>query len=194
VKRILLDVDGVLCDFIGGVITLASEITGRPHRVEDVTRFDFAAELGLDPEEARGVKSVISNTEGWWQGLAVLPGAIEGVARLREVAEVYIVTSPWNSCRTWLHDRETWLKRHFDIPHSHVLACSAKHLVAGDLFVDDKTETCVAWDDAQASWWQNEDGTKGETFAVQWRTPHNRRDEWTGRSARSWSELLEWAR
>lgn len=191
-KRVLLDVDGVLADFIGSVLATLKVITGEVRHPYEVDRFDFCEALSLPPVTARVVKDRISNERGWWSSLSVFPGAVEGVAALRSVADVYIVTSPWNSCHTWLHEREAWLKRWFDIPHSRVIATSAKHCVAGDVFVDDKTETLVKWDDEQGSMWQMPDGSQGRTRAVQWETPHNRRDEWHGDSTRSWSQLVGW--
>lgn len=182
-KRVLLDVDGVLCDFIDGVLDLVHETTGRRHTREHVTAFDFAASLKLSRDEAALVKKAISYRANWWSSLPVLDGAQLGVERLREVAEVFIVTSPWNSCPTWLHEREAWLKRHFQIPHSHVLVGSAKHIVAGHMLVDDKTETLRDWSRAH--------GHLGG-IGVQWQTPHNRADEWAGLSTQSWDELLGW--
>lgn len=177
---ILLDCDGVLSDFIGPVCALASSVTGRTHAPADVTRFDFASCLELTPLEKRQVTDYISMSTGWWSQLPILPGAREGVARLQDLGDVYIVTSPWNSCATWLHEREAWLKRHFNIPHSRVLAGSAKHLVSGDIFVDDKTETLVNWCERQSS-----------GIAVQWITPHNRLDGWKGHSTNNWARLAE---
>ncbi len=193
-KRVLLDCDGVLSDFIGSVCDLVRCHGGGNRTPAEVTEFDFCKSLNLDVDVAREVKREISTTPGWWSSLKVLPGALEGVAALREVADVYIVTSPWNSCRSWLCQRETWLKRHFDIPHARVIATSAKHLVSGDMLVDDKTETCVAWDLEQGAAWRMPDGSSGETRAVQWQTPHNRRDAWSGHSTSSWAQLLEWCK
>lgn len=179
---VLLDVDGVLADFIGAVLrSLSALVPGRRHVHEDITRFDFVSELKLTADEKKAVMSAIGGKE-FWPRIDPFPGAREGVARLREIADVYIVTSPWNSCETWLHARESWLRRHFDIPHSHVLAGSAKHICAGDYFVDDKTETLQRWRAAR--------GRVGT--AIQWETPHNRFDGWNGPSTRSWDQLCSW--
>jgi hypothetical protein len=66
-KRILLDVDGVLAGFIPAVLSLVHELTGRQHVPEDVTAFDFAASLGLTADEKRQVTHEISHREGWWR-------------------------------------------------------------------------------------------------------------------------------
>lgn len=183
-KRVLLDVDGVLADFIGPVLDLVRETTGRVHTREQVTAFDFAATLGLSRDESALVKRQLSTRAGWWASLPVLDGAVDGVERLRAVADVYIVTSPWNSCPTWLHERESWIAKHFGIRHSNVIACSAKHVVSGHMLVDDKTETLREWSRVH--------GHLGG-FAVQWQTPHNRADEWSGLATQSWDQLVEWA-
>lgn len=183
-KRVLLDCDGVLADFIGPVLELVAEATGRTHAREDVTVFDFAASLMLTPGEKCDVTHAISNRAGWWSSLPVFAGAQNGVARLRNIAEVFVVTSPWNSCPTWLHEREAWLKKHFGIPHSHVLVGSAKHIVAGHMLIDDKTETLREW--------SRHNGHLGGV-GVQWATPHNRVDEWAGLSTCDWDQLLGWA-
>lgn len=203
-KRILLDCDGVLADFIGGVCDalddlfgVADPLNGEPARMftpEQVTEFDFCKGFALSSDEKRAIMAHISKSPDFWRNLVAFPEAVDGVRRLREVADVYIVTSPWNSCRTWLSDREWWLRDRFDIPHSRVIACSAKHLVSGDMLVDDKTSTLVEWDNEQSASWVMPDSTAGTTFAVQWETPHNRRDGWTGHSTRSWQQLLEWAK
>lgn len=189
---VLLDCDGVLADFIESVLDAIVDEGGPRYAHADVTEFNFTKALNLDADIARRVKKTISESEGWWYAPSPFPEARAGVDALREIAEVYVVTSPWNSNKWWLSEREAWLKRHFDIPHSHVIACSAKHRVSGDVFVDDRTDALVRWDDEQGCAWQNGDGTTGRTLAVQWQTPHNRRDEWSGLSTRSWAELLRW--
>jgi 5'(3')-deoxyribonucleotidase len=178
--RVLLDCDGVLSDFIGSVLALTNELLGTSYRPEDVTEFDFMRALGLPPDTAAAVKRRIGTAPGFAAALAVYPGAVDGVAKLGKHAEIYVVTSPWNSNPTWCHDREAWLERNFGVPHNRVIHTSAKRLIAGDVLVDDKTATCDAW---RAAW------PRG--IAVRWETLHNHRDAWTGPSMASWVELLE---
>lgn len=176
---ILLDVDGVLADFVSAFLDVVREQLGRSYQPEDVTSFGIANSLRLSKEDFDRCALIVGEP-GFCAGLGIYPGAIEGVAHLRSIAEVYIVTSPWNSNPTWTHDREAWLERHFGIPHSRVIHTSAKHLVRGDFLIDDKTETLQRWSVA------NRDG-----LAVQWATPHNRTDGWTGLVADTWSGLFE---
>ena len=69
----------------------------------------------------------------------------------------------------------------FGIHHRDITHTSAKHIIVGDWFIDDKTETCARWQAAHPS-----------GIAVQWITPHNRKDGWTGRATNSWEELCSW--
>lgn len=177
-KRVLLDCDGILSDFVRAYLYLLYVDFGIRAEPEQVTSFDIGASLGLTAEQSSAMKRAIGNEHELAKRMHVYPGAIDGVARLRSSADVYIVTSPWNSNPTWTHDREWWLREHFGIPHSRVIHTSAKHLVRGDFLVDDKTSTLVEW---QAS---NPSGV-----ALQWITPHNRRDGWLGPSTCSWDEL-----
>ena len=177
---VLLDCDGVLADFVGAFLGVVGAQLGRWHKPHEVTSFGIANSLDLSKEEF-DLCAVEVEQPGFCAHLNAYPGARCGVSRLREIAEVYIVTSPWNSNPTWTHDREAWLDRHFAIPHSHVVHTGAKHIVSGDFLVDDKTETCAKWQAAHPN-----------GIAVQWQTPHNRRDAWTGRSTRSWDELCAW--
>jgi 5'(3')-deoxyribonucleotidase len=175
----LLDVDGVLADFIGGALQIVNDLFGTAHVREDVTQFDIAASLGLTAEQGAVMKRAIGAMPRFAGALRVLDGAVEAVRQLHQIAEIYIVTSPWNSNPTWCHDREAWLDRHFGILHARVIHTSAKHLVAGDILVDDKTSTLEQWRAAHPI-----------GIAVQWATPHNRCDAWDGASTSSWDELI----
>lgn len=177
--RALVDCDGILSDFIGGALATINELYTTSFTREQVTEFDFTKALGMSPAAAAACKRAIGRADGFARHLMVYPGAADGMRRLAELGEIYIVTSPWNSNPTWCHDREAWLDEHFGIPHARVIHTSAKHLIAGDVLVDDKTSTCAAW---RAAW--------PGGIAVQWQTPHNRRDPWDGASTADWDELI----
>lgn len=176
---VLLDCDDVLTDFIGGVLEIVHRVTGRRHTQEDVDQWDFATALKLTNDERRAVQDIISLSRGWCESLAVLPGAVDGVGALREIADVYILTAPWSSCPTWTHERERWLMRRLNIPSRWVIHTAAKHLVWGDVFVDDRTETVEKW----ATAWL-------DSSALRWATPHNRRDAFRGTTVSTWDEVL----
>jgi 5'(3')-deoxyribonucleotidase len=177
---VLVDVDGVLADFVGGYLRLLKEHTGIEADRDQITKFDIGASLGLSAEQSSRMKRAIGGAPRFALTLDVCPGAQDGIRMLEQVAEVHIATSPWNSNPTWTHDREMWLKKHFDIAHADVTHTSAKHLLRGDFLVDDKTETLRKF--------LNVNG-RG---AVQWQTPHNRNDGWLGAATNRWAELTEY--
>ena len=137
---VLLDVDGVLANFSQHVIDCAG-VTG--FTFDDVTNWDIFSLLG---ERGRVVKDEMLPSASWWLSLPVLEGAQEGVAKLREIAsEVVFVTSPWLSCEQWSTVRRCWLKKHFGADPEDVIITSKKHLIRGDMFIDDKASTVEEW-------------------------------------------------
>jgi 5'(3')-deoxyribonucleotidase len=176
--RILLDVDGVLADFVSSYLELVYQETGNRHTHEQVTQFDMKRALGLTDIDAAHVAAQIQR-EGFCSAIEPLPGAVDAVRRLQAISDVYIITSPWNSCPTWTHEREKWLANHFAIPHAHVLHGSAKHLVVGDVLVDDRWDTCVKWRDEHPS-----------KTVVMWESPWNRTCEWSGWLTNDWDQLI----
>lgn len=180
---VLLDCDGVLADFVGAALELINDQLGKRFTRDDVTGWDFTASLGLQPDVGAWIKRQIGATKGFASSLDAYPGAVDGVRRLCEVAEVYVVTAPWNSNATWAFERESWLKHNFGIGHDRVIHTSAKHLVHGDILVDDKTSTCKQW---RAAW---PDGV-----VLRWSTPHNWREAWDGTSTADWDFVLAAAR
>lgn len=161
---VLVDVDGVLADFIGPYLDVIHTLTGRRYTREQVTSWSVTDALGLSDEEHHALGHHVVSTPGFCASLPVLPDARDGIERLRSVAEVYIVTSPWKG-RHWAGERLEWLREHFGINERHVVQCRAKHLVHGDVLVDDRTSTVQEWYEARGG------------VPVLWDTPHNRLDE-----------------
>ena len=187
--RVLLDCDGVLADFIVHVCREVGDITGaEPPSPALVTEFDFVRCLALDQATKSALLDRIAHKPGWWEDIPVMRGrslsAPAAVKVLHQIAEVYIVTSPWVSCPTWEHQRRRWLDNHFSIDSGRMISTSEKHLVSGDFFIDDKTESVVNWRKHQ------------QGRAIRWNNPHNRLDDSRGVSADTgcWRTLIEWVR
>jgi 5'(3')-deoxyribonucleotidase len=177
---ILLDVDGVLADFVAAYLGLLKDTLGIDATPDQVTAWDIGEALGLTREQSSQVKRAIGTSPQLARSLPIYPGAIEGVERLKQLGEIYIVTSPWNSNPTWTHDREEWLYRNFGIPYNRVIHTSAKYLVRGDVFIDDKASAVAKWRDAHPS-----------GLPVLWSNLHNRTELWDGQCTGDWSFLCE---
>jgi 5'(3')-deoxyribonucleotidase len=160
---VLIDSDGVLSDFIGSYLTVVHAVTGRLYQRDDIVGTDAAASLGLTPAEKTSVAADVK-AMGFCLGLAVCPGAQDGVARLREIAEVHVLTSPWTG-RHWAGERLVWLEKHFGFKQHDVTQTSRKWAVAGDVFVDDRTKHIDEWLGAHIL-----------GCGLVWETAHNRQE------------------
>ena len=181
--QIALDCDGVLSDFTQGALHVVEEITGRRYEPTDVGEFDFTKALGLSTDEAHAVKAVIGGRRGFAAALAPYPLAKEGVHRLRELGDVFCVTSPWDSNPWWRAEREAWLALHFGI--DRVYHAEDKSGYPADVFVDDRSKHVRAWSSA----WPGR-------AAVLWRTLHNTNEAVPvgAHSISSWEALYQVAR
>jgi len=181
--KFALDCDGVLADFTAGALVIVEQVTGKKFEVTDVTAWDFTKALGLSVHEATAVKKAIGSWQGFARSLRPYSEARQGVRRLRELGEVFCVTSPWESNPWWRDEREAWLALHFGIDRVH--HASDKTGYEADVFVDDKSSHVRDW---LSAW-------PGRT-AVFWRTPHNTSESVPcgAHSTGSWDVLYEIAR
>ncbi len=180
--RVLLDADGVMFDFVGPYLDAVEVETDTRFTREQVTGWDVAFSLKLTQEEIDDIDTHHVLKHGFCYSLPVLPGAQEGFALLSEVADVFIVTSPYEKSEYWMKERERALKRHFNVSAKRILHASSKNLVFGRLFVDDKHSNVAGW----ALEWGHHGGV-----GVLWNTPHNQLDSWHLRTS-SWKQLVSW--
>lgn len=132
---ILIDVDGVLADFVAHVrkvCSIESEVT------------EMELSLSVTPEELARVKEEAAKP-GFCQSMPAYKGAKEFLAELMAIDDVRAVTSPWFS-PTWAHERKLWLID-LGLPASNVISCSAdsKPLVQGRVLIEDHPTTLVRW-------------------------------------------------
>lgn len=166
--RVLLDCDGVLCDFVTAYLSIVNQVLRRKHTVDDVTEWEIERSLGLTDAEAETVASYV-RSRGFASQLLPYPGAQDAVLALRAAGHsVYFVTAPYRGLRhhhvSWAADREHYLIDHFGAAPGDVLSVygETKHLVSGDVFVDDRIGTVVRWQR------HNPDG-----MSLLWAQPYN---------------------
>jgi 5'(3')-deoxyribonucleotidase len=123
---------------------------------------------------------------GVCRNLEPYPEAIEGMAALREVADVYIVTSYLHDAPQWVHERDQWVQEHFGIPRSKMVHTKAKYTFAGKMLVDDKPQNIEEWGR------EHEKGTP-----VLWGQPYNalyvfgKDISWRVVRTASWNKLVD---
>jgi len=160
--RFLFDVDGV---FTNGFLDYACELLrerGFNAYPGSVSQWDFMEQF-----------NVPRYVEEEMNALLALPGvhdrfqpnelAIGYIRELRKAGhDVFALTAPWSG-KTWHSDRDAWLLKHFGIQRSNVIHCSAKYLVDGDVFIDDRATNVGGWESVHPG-----------KLAILWRTPGNR--------------------
>lgn len=179
---VLLDVDGVSASFIAGALSVIKEITGRDHAHDDVHLPFIEKALGLSDGEARAMYAAVER-QGWCRSLPVYEGAREGVAELSTFADVHPVTSHFLTSPYWAYERDEWIVENLGLPKESIVHTHSKHIIDGDIFVDDMTKHVIRWSARHPR------GT-----AVLFRRRYNAGDEWQGVRVDDWPHLVRFAR
>ncbi len=143
----LIDCDGVLCDFVGGVLDFAHTKSTLRWTRDDLTHWDFWDDMKdpLNTDLGRQIFKAIGR-KGFCENLSPLPGAKEGIKQLVDQGvHIKVLTSPWKDSQTWCAERFEWLRGHFGIPFCDVIQCAHKDNVHGDFLLDDKVSNVTSW-------------------------------------------------
>lgn len=178
-QLILLDADGVLVDFDGGVLRDANARTGMNWTKEDIKGWDMFQYLS-HPEHP-DIKEYCWNLvkePGWCSKLEPLPGAQEAVAELSKRGKIIVVTSPWHS-PTWEGERRSWLAKHLGL--KSVFSGREKWALHGDFLIDDKVENVLEWFEYERC--------RGE--GILWDPHHRYAPHHNYRKAHSWAEVYQ---
>ena len=128
--KILLDLDGVLADFVSA--TLVRHRRGESH--DQILKWDYFTDWGMTDAEfwapLRG--------GGFWTGIKPYPWAREFYRKLATLGEVTIATAP-NLDPECIPAKIKWVEQHLGVDQDHVMCGRRKHLMAspGTLLIDD---------------------------------------------------------
>ena len=131
--HILLDVDGVLADFCGGVADLFDVDVSR------LTRWGLWDDIGCTREEFDQRMSACGRE--WWGNLRPYPWAHELFDCCRQIAPVTLFTTPWDSVGC-CDGKKDWIRTHLgDVP---TLFGGNKWLASrlGRALIDDNNINC----------------------------------------------------
>jgi 5'-nucleotidase len=148
-KRILVDMDGVLAD----VYSLFYEIHEKATGVR-LSAADVAGKLEAEafPDQRKWVSA-----PGFFCTVPVMHGSIEGLRRLNEKYDVVVVSMATEFPQS-LTDKQIWLHENFPfITWAQVVFCGNKNIICADIMIDDHPK--------------NLDYFKGETIIFT--QPHN---------------------
>lgn len=179
---VLVDCDGVLANFVDASLAVMRTF-GIDKQHDDVKEFDFVG-LGMNEHQRAMLKSAWIKP-GFCASIQPYDGALEGLRLLRTVADVYAVTAPMSGSVTWQGERANWLADHMEFQRDHIVSTAAKHLVNGDVLVEDNADVLTSWVDAESA-----------RVGMLWTRPYNVASDWTmrGRCVWSWHEVYEFCR
>jgi len=140
---ILLDVDGVMADFHGGILKLIKELFGLELTIEDFKNWDYTS--ALESERKKTILRKEITRPGFLANLEPYPGTEEAIKKLQKLGDVICVTSPNHTVPTWIPERYWWLEHHFKIFPKNVILSGLKYLIDGDIMVDDHPDNVSSW-------------------------------------------------
>jgi len=148
-KRIVVDMDGVLADVYTRYFELYKQETGLIKTMDEI--------IGLKEAEAFPQALRWVETAGFFRTLPVIPDSQRVLKLLNESYEV-IVVSMATEFPASLTDKQLWLNDHFPfISWKQVVFCGNKSLIPADIMIDDH--------------FKNLDNFHGET--IMFIQPHN---------------------
>ncbi|XP_029456424.1 5'(3')-deoxyribonucleotidase, cytosolic type [Rhinatrema bivittatum] len=187
--RVLVDMDGVLADFEGGLLrAYRLRYPGEPH-VELAARRGFSVrQQYCDVREDLGAKiASIYESPGFFLDLEPVPGAIEAMKEMSNMdnIEVFICTSPLRQYKHCVQEKYLWVEKHLGLKFvERIIMTRDKTLVAADLLFDDKEvieglECYPSWEHILFSCYHNQH--------VVLLPPHRRLQSW----ADDWKAIVE---
>lgn len=115
-KRLYIDMDGVLVDFQTGI-----------DRTDSATLERY--------------EGYYDDIPGIFARMEPMPGAIEAFRTLSSHYDTYILsTAPWHNPSAW-SDKVVWVQRHLgDVAYKRLILSHHKDLCSGDYLIDDRTK------------------------------------------------------
>lgn len=144
--EILLDMDGVLSDFLSSALRIHNEKYRKEKSVEDYVR--EYGRSGINEYYGISIEEFWKTIEGdpiFWKNLDPFPWAVELYERLLAWGNVTIVTSPSNDFEC-AKQKQIWAYSLFGIKPSEMFVGSRKRLLAGNgILIDDYEKNVVSF-------------------------------------------------
>lgn len=179
-RRILLDVDGVVADFDSWYEDVARRTLGR-----DVSRVGVVEGFG-HRYNMTGDEVSLVNAAMYGDPVIDIPFYPDATVAVRDLLrddllDVYFVTKPMVENPSWEFCRRMWFRDTFGAEaEDRLVFTGRKHVVCGDVFVDDNTTNVTGWLSEHA-------GCTG----VVWETPYNSVQPPGAVRHRSWERLYD---
>jgi len=165
-KRLIVDMDGVLADVSAQFIAYDERDTSRRKTVAEITGLP---ELEMVPRANEYLRM-----PGFFRNAPLITGSREVLEQLNRRYELFVVSAAIEYPKS-LGEKVEWLGEHFPfIGWQRIVLCGSKHIVRGDIMIDDH--------------FKNLDFFEGRT--VLFTQPHNHgQDSRRHERVNSWSEV-----
>lgn len=128
-KRIAVDMDGVLADTYPHFLKYEAEYSGISKNIEDV--------MGVPEFEAFPHSSAYLLRPGFFRTVPVVPGSIHALQQINAHHEVFIVSAATEFPPS-LSEKQQWLNEHFPfISWKQMVFCGSKTIISADIMIDD---------------------------------------------------------
>lgn len=132
-KRVIIDMDEVMSDTMGGMVEWYKKEYGLD---VDYAVMKGSWQLGF-PEQHRKIVRERLYSRGFFRNLPVIKDCAEVIEQLNKRYEVFIVSAAMEFPNS-LNDKLDWLKEHMPfLTWRQVVFCGDKRMIEGDYMIDD---------------------------------------------------------
>lgn len=136
---ILMDLDGVLFDFLGGLYRRVRELAAERGVMVQIPEVQLGWDLMTGHADTDKLIRVVLVEDGLFDSLDPIAGSIEAIAALREEADVLFASTPMVGNRTCSMDKASSLIRHHGAgSETELILTYDKTVLFGHVLVDDK--------------------------------------------------------
>lgn len=132
-EALLIDMDGVMADTMGGLFDYMEHHHGLVLVHEDIKDYWFS---GLPREDILNAM----RSKGFYRHLDVITGSVRAIKRLREEynGNVYVCSSPMAGAENCVTEKRDWLAEHYDEDFAkEAIIVPDKTLVLGHVLIED---------------------------------------------------------
>ncbi|MDE3743037.1 5' nucleotidase, NT5C type [Maribacter polysaccharolyticus] len=133
---IFVDMDEVIADTFGAHIAIYNEEFNANLTLEDCKGTEV---WKMVPEAHQESIRKHATRRGFFKNLDPIEGSIEVIEKLSEKHELYIASAAMQFPNS-LEEKSAWLDKYFPfIPWQKRILCGHKHILKGDLLIDDRS-------------------------------------------------------
>ncbi len=128
-KRISVDMDGVLADVYSQFITMHAAEFGK---ILSIAEMNGIPEASVFPNERKYV-----NSKGFFLNAPVIKDSREVLSKLNDYFKLFIVSAAMEFPNS-LVEKQLWLNKHFPfIGWQQMVFCGSKEIIKADIMIDD---------------------------------------------------------